>query len=194
LNVSNDRFRGLIQSRFPGADASTLFDAWQAASMIYPLTTGFHWGRFDFQWYIEGCMSRQGPAQTESGFHDVNRFITLRTHPNTGYVTIPNYVQAMIDGKEIDGAGPLDISRQLHQNSDKALRLLAGLYAESETELAKTLYDIKTMAFLDANDTLVVYSDVPGLTPSEMYTIRVRSAATNNLWAGFLQGYQSVFL
>ncbi len=36
--------------------------------------------------------------------------------------------------------------------------------------------------FIQGNDTLIVYKDVPGLTPSEFYTIRVRSAATNNEW------------
>ena len=46
--------------------------------MIYPLTTGFHWGALDFQWYIEGCQSRAEFAQTPTGFHDINRFISLR--------------------------------------------------------------------------------------------------------------------
>ena len=45
--------------------------------MIYPLTTGFHWGALDFQWYIEGCQSRPGACRKPNGFHDVNRFITL---------------------------------------------------------------------------------------------------------------------
>lgn len=36
--------------------------------------------------------------------------------------------------------------------------------------------------FVKGSDTLVVYKDVPGLSPSEFYTIRVRSAATNNEW------------
>jgi hypothetical protein len=36
--------------------------------------------------------------------------------------------------------------------------------------------------FLQGKDTLIVYKDVPGLTPSEFYSIRVRSAATNNQW------------
>jgi len=39
-----------------------------------------------------------------------------------------------------------------------------------------------TKEFKNSSDTLVVYSDVPGLTPSDKYTIRVRSAATNNEW------------
>ncbi len=36
--------------------------------------------------------------------------------------------------------------------------------------------------YIQGTDTLVAYSDVPGLTPSDKYTIRVRSAATNDEW------------
>ena len=36
--------------------------------------------------------------------------------------------------------------------------------------------------FILGTDTLVAYTDVPGLAPSEFYTIKVRSAATNNEW------------
>jgi hypothetical protein len=43
-----------------------------------------------------------------------------------------------------------------------------------------------TKTFKKGDNQLVVYSNVPGLTPSEFYTIRVRSKATNNEW-------QSVF-
>ena len=39
-----------------------------------------------------------------------------------------------------------------------------------------------TKEFIKGKDTLIVYSDVPGLTASEFYTIKVRSAATNNQW------------
>jgi hypothetical protein len=38
--------------------------------------------------------------------------------------------------------------------------------------------------FIQGTDTLVVYTDVPELAPSEFYTIKVRSAATNNQWVG----------
>ena len=51
--------------------------------MIYPLVTGFHWADFDFQWYIEACRSRPGPAKTASGFHSVETFITQPVHPGT---------------------------------------------------------------------------------------------------------------
>ena len=67
--LDNGRIAALVRQRFPEVDGARLLAAWQDASMIYPLVTGFHWADFDFQWYIEGCRSRPGPAKTASGFH-----------------------------------------------------------------------------------------------------------------------------
>ena len=55
--------------------------------MIYPLVTGFHWADFDFQWYIEACRSRPGPAKTVSGFHSVETFIQQPVHPGTDNIS-----------------------------------------------------------------------------------------------------------
>ena len=98
--LANDRFIQILQARFPRTDARKLLTAWQSASMIYPLTTGFHWGSLDFQWYIEACKSRPGPAETESGFHDVNRFISLPPHPSTNNISIPDYVKVATSWRE----------------------------------------------------------------------------------------------
>ncbi len=46
-----------------------------------------------------------------------------------------------------------------------------------------------TAEFINNTDTLVVYKDVPGLAPSDKYTIRVRSAATNNEWVQCFANY-----
>lgn len=43
--------------------------------------------------------------------------------------------------------------------------------------------------FIRGSDTLIVYKDVPGLTPSDKFTIRVRSAATNNEWVDVFAHY-----
>jgi hypothetical protein len=46
-----------------------------------------------------------------------------------------------------------------------------------------TLSAIETSPqYILGKDTLVVYTGVPGLAPSEFYTIKVRSAASNNEW------------
>lgn len=146
--LSNERFTKILGTRFPQVAAESLFTAWQEASMIYPKTTGFHWGSLDFQWYIEGCISRSGPAQTDSGFHDINRFITLGTHPGTDYVDIPDYVDDVMKAKQTSGTTPVEISDQLHQHADTALQILDTLDHGGDKELRRTLGDIRAISYL----------------------------------------------
>jgi len=146
--VTNERFKGIIQDRFPEADASKLFTAWQDASMIYSTTTGFHWGSLDFQWYIEGCKSRPGPAENETGFHDVNRFITLAPHACSGDQSIPEYVAMQLAGGSTDLTNPLEVAQKLHAYSDGAMEIMASFKVPEQGELKATLLDIRTMALL----------------------------------------------
>ncbi|MFO7906710.1 MAG: carbohydrate-binding family 6 protein [Planctomycetota bacterium] len=149
--LSNDRLIAILDSRFPEVPGKALFEAWENASMIYPLTTGFHWGALDFQWYIEACKSRPGPAGTESGFHDVNRFITLPPHPGTDFISIPDYVEASVRGRELEGTTPIEVSSQIKAHAYRALRILEEFPPAREIEdkeLRKTLSDIEAMACL----------------------------------------------
>jgi len=146
--LPNERFISILDTYFPEVNGEMLFNAWQEASMIYPVTTGFHWGSLDFQWYIEGCKSRPGPAQTVSGFHDVNRFISLPPHPGVDYQSIPDYVLMIKSKGETKLVSPLEISQRLHDHSDKALHILTQLNSGNNKELGKTLGDIRTMAYL----------------------------------------------
>jgi hypothetical protein len=149
--LDNQRIVALVGQRFGGVDAQQLLDAWQNASLIYPLVTGFHWGEFDFQWYIEGCCSRPGPAQTASGFHDVERFITLGAHPGTDNVSIPSYVAAVTAGEPIHGTTPFQVAERIAAHSGAALSALQRLSSpaqQPDTELRKTLGDIRAMALL----------------------------------------------
>ena len=147
-NLGNDRLVQILGARFPQVQAQDLFTAWQEASMVYPITTGFHWGDLDFKWYIESCFSKPGPAETPSGFHDINRFITLGTHPGTDYVAIPDYVDTIAAGKQPPGTTPIQVSQQLHNHADKALRILDSLPNVADKELRLTLGDIRAMAYL----------------------------------------------
>ncbi len=147
-NLSDERFVQILQERYPQTSARDLFSAWQEASMIYPLTTGFHWGALDFQWYIEACKSRPGPAQTASGFHDVNRFITLGPHPGTDYRAIPDYVKDVIAGRPSPGTTPFEVADQIQAHAEKALRLLSELTSGGNKELRLTLDDLRAMAYL----------------------------------------------
>lgn len=146
--LENSRFIAILQNRFPEADADKLFQAWQEASMIYPVTTGFHWGPLDFQWYIEACKSRPDYAQNETGFHDVNRFINLPPHPLSGYQSIPDFVQhGKITGQE-EKISPLEVSQMLHDHSNLALTLVHEMDPKQNKKLSQTIHDIKTMAML----------------------------------------------
>ncbi len=146
--MTNERFIAILQSHFPDVDAATLFVAWQEASMIYPTTTGFHWGWLDFMWYIEGCKGRERFTKTKTEFHDVNSFIHVKPHPKAGFQSIPDYVKMVLAGDSSALKTPLDVSEMLLSNASKALSLTDALTAGENTELAVTLHDIKTMALL----------------------------------------------
>jgi hypothetical protein len=146
--LSNERFLAILHDRFPEVDEKTLFTAWEMASMIYPTTTGFHWGRIDIFWYIEGCRSRPGPAKNEHGFHDVNTFINYPVHEYCGCQTIPEYVSSVSAAEQSPLSGPLDVSRKLHGLGDSVLVLLERLDPKENRELKITLHDVKCMAYL----------------------------------------------
>jgi hypothetical protein len=150
-SLGDERLVSLVHQRFANVDAAALLDAWQSASLIYPLVTGFHWGEYDFQWYIEGCRSRPGPAQSASGFHDVERFITQPVHPGTDNIAIPRYVASVVQGPPTPGTTPFRVADLLTARADAALTALNGLRAgpgQEGDELRETLGDIRAMALL----------------------------------------------
>lgn len=147
-SISNNRFRSILSNRFHGVNVDALFNAWQNASMVYPVTTGFHWGSLDFQWYIEGCQSQPKFAKNNTGFHDVNRFISLGTHPKSGNQSIPNYVKMKIANSKSNLKSPITVSNKLHKLSNNALENLTLLSVSSNKELQYTLNDIETVSYL----------------------------------------------
>jgi hypothetical protein len=102
----------------------------------------------DFQWYIESSQSRSGPAQTPSGFHDVNRFITLGPHKGTDNISIPDFVKKTLSGDPMEGTTPLQVAGQIHAHADRALADLKGLAHGGDKALRLTLDDIRTIAWL----------------------------------------------
>jgi len=151
--VDDTRIAQLVAQRFPGVDGARMLDAWQHASMIYPLVTGFHWANYDFQWYIEACRSRPEPAKTASGFHSVDTFISQPVHPATNTLTIPQYVDRVMMAKTDikPGTSPLDVADQIDLHADAALAACAKLRHSANGNLAEfkaTLDDIYLMATL----------------------------------------------
>jgi hypothetical protein len=147
-DVQDERFIQILDSHFPETDSRKLYTAWQEASMIYPVTTGFHWGAADFMWYIEGCKSRPQFTPNETGFHDVNHFIRLLPHKYSGYQSIPDFAKMTLQGGSTELKTPLEVAELLHAHSDKAMSIYETLNAGGNKELEATLQDIKTMASL----------------------------------------------
>lgn len=146
--MGNDRFSQIIENRFPGTDGTKLLETWQNASMIYPLVTGFHWGALDFQWNIESGQSRPDPAQTPSGYHDVNRFISLPPHKGTDNVSIPEYVKAVVAKTSAEGTSPVELANRIIEHTDKALSGAGQVQANGNKELQATQEDIRSMAYM----------------------------------------------
>ncbi len=146
--LDNQRLTDLIGARFPAIDPAVLFSAWNDAAMIYPLTTGFHWGALDFQWYIEACQSRPGAAATPTGFHDINRFISLPPHPGTNTLSIPEFVETELAQKPPTGVTPLQIAAELLRRAQSALAAVDQIDATGHPELRQTLEDIRAQAYL----------------------------------------------
>lgn len=146
--LTNARFSALLQNKFPQVDGPTLFDAWQAASMVYPVTTGFHWGALDFKWYIEGCRSHYRQADTKSGFHGVESFISLPPHPYAGYQSIPDYVQMIKEQGTTSLKTPLEVASLLEANAKKAMSLLQEMKYLDNPELQVTVNDILVMSLM----------------------------------------------
>jgi len=146
--MENSRFIDLMNLHYPKTNSKLLFDAWQSASMIYPLTTGFHYGALDFQWYIEGSKSRPDPAQTESGFHDINRFITLPPYKGTNFVSIPDYVKMGAPNSIPEKTTPFEVAGKINEAADHALKLIGNIPSMGNDELYNTIEDIKAMSYL----------------------------------------------
>lgn len=145
--LDDERIATLVGDRFPAVGGKSLLAAWQQASLVYPLVTGFHWADFDFQWYIEGCRSRPAPAKTASGFHSVETFINQPVHPGTDNISIPKFVAG-----ETGGTSPLQVADQLETHALGALKGIETLgkraAVSGNAELADTLEDIRAMALL----------------------------------------------
>jgi len=148
--LDDGRVAALIAQRFPGVDGAKLFAAWQDASMVYPLVTGFHWANFDFQWYIEACRSRPEPAKTASGFHSVETFIQQPTHPGTDNLTIPQYVAGLAAGSLPPGTTPPQVAERIESRADAALAALPALASSprASREELDTFDDVRLMARL----------------------------------------------
>lgn len=200
--LDDARIAQIVSQRFAGIDGARLLAAWQDASMIYPLVTGFHWANFDFQWYIEACRSRPDPARTASGFHSVETFITQGVHPGTDNLAIPEYVSAVIQGRRPHGTTPPEIADLIDARATAAIAQLAliGRPARSNAlEFAATSNDIRLTANLGRyyaakirGATELALFRATGESDHQQLAIRHLQAAANH-WVDYAGGVRESY-
>ena len=146
-DLPEDTFITLVSQRFPSEDSRLLYNAWQAASKIIPLVNCLHWHNLDLQWYPEACYSRPRD-RCPLGFHDIHNFVQSPTAPGSDHVSILDYVQAILDRREMQGVTPLEVIATLEQYSSQALTYCESTQPQPGKELRHTLGDIRCMGYL----------------------------------------------
>ena len=146
-DTPDDTFRGMMKRKFPGVNASELFDGWASVSKIIPLVNQFHWQGADFQWYPEACLSAPG-RKDSYGYHNVRTFIKVSPQPGVAIIGIPAYVEQLQSGVSITGTTPLSVAGSLKTYADEALQKIRDIAPGNDKELRLTLGDIKAVAHL----------------------------------------------
>jgi len=144
--LSDAHFRELVGDRFPQVSKDDLFGAWQNASRIFPLVTEFHWWRRDLEWQVEGCIRKEHWPKP-GRFHTVEDFIDTPVEGGSSMITIPDYVDASLASRNMDGITPVELAETLHNHSSLALEKLNLIGYQSEKEIRLTMGDIKAMVF-----------------------------------------------
>ncbi len=146
-NYSNASIEGMLNAKYPEVNGKKLLDAWQKVSMVYPRVTGFHWASLDWMWYIEGLKgikiyTDKVGGKTLSGFHDVETFINVPPHVNSGCQSIPDFVS----GKSSQKLSPFALADLIDTDVDSALATLNTFGSVANKELRLTLIDISIIA------------------------------------------------
>ncbi len=143
--LPDSHFMEVVGEHFPLVSKNDLFEAWQNASMIFPLVTEFHWWRRDLEWQVEGCIRKEHWPKP-GRFHTVEDFIDTPVEGGSSMMTIPDYVDASLAGREMDGMTPVGLAEKLHIHASEALEKLDQIGCQFEKETRLTMGDIKAMA------------------------------------------------
>ncbi len=147
--LDRDFFENTLADRFPGVDASLLYDTWSASSGIVPQLNRFYWFVNDRQWAPEAGIDML------NGYHSVNRFIDYEKRDNSildhaGTLTIEEYTESFTSGTDRPGVTPLEVAFNLDRFAERALAGVSTLREDHDLskELRKTLTDIESMSHL----------------------------------------------
>jgi len=142
--IPNEHFRRILAAHFPTVSSEILFQAWAAASKIFPQITRFFWGDIDLRWFPEACMRYPSPR----GFYTVADFILGETMPGSRTLSITAWLQE--GGTTADMTTPPEVADNLERLAEETQRLLGKLDGISPTdrELQRTVGDLWAMGYL----------------------------------------------
>ncbi|MDX2513136.1 MAG: hypothetical protein QNK25_13895, partial [Desulfobacterales bacterium] len=149
VNLTDTHFKAMVQNRFPRIQSDALFEAWAAASKIYPRITEFYWFRRDLEWAVEGCLSRMGWGN-QGDFHTVKDF-AYGPDPEGGngdMVKIDTYVRNVESDKPNNGTTPVGLATEIKAYSQEAMAAIKTIGSVHDKTLRRTIGDIKVMALL----------------------------------------------
>ena len=141
-HIPDQYFIEQIQYQYPETNAKLLFRAWKTASKIIPTVNSAINRDNDAQWYVEGCLSK-------NGFVDINTIIErFRPQPGAPICSIKQYKEQLESEKEIEWETPLDITGKLEKYALESLQILDQIKVSNNTGLKLLLTDIKAMCLL----------------------------------------------
>lgn len=145
-NLPDSLFERSLAVRFSGLDGGTLFQAWSAASKIFPKITSFHWGDIDLRWFPEACLSHP----RHRGFYTVEHFMESQTMPGSGLLSILEWRARKTAGQPLSGEGPLEVADALAASAAEVFKLAPGLRRRqgNSKEARQTIGDLLAMAHL----------------------------------------------
>jgi hypothetical protein len=144
--LPNRRFQDILGARFRDVSASTLFEAWAAASKILPAVTRLYWGSLDFMWYPEASWSNTGYATAQDLI--TPKYAPMRADED-GQTPRFMSVKAFVDGEATTGRlTPVQVADSIDASAATAIGRAGELSAGADAELAATLADIRAMGLL----------------------------------------------
>ncbi len=145
--ASDDVLKNLLASRYAGAPAGDLFEAWSLASRSLPKVTELimrEWS-LDFHWYPEGCWSDPG---RETGFRTIDGFANDTTvAKGSKLCDIATSAAGKCDGKK----SSYEVADEMEADAKKALALIDAMPAASiPAETTAAISNVKQLAYLSA--------------------------------------------
>ncbi|CCZ62150.1 putative uncharacterized protein [Hungatella hathewayi CAG:224] len=131
-------------------DGKRLSAVWAAASRIFCTFHLVHWHDYDFQWYPEGCCSFEHPPVSKLEFADINEFIRCESMPGSGCISVREYAECFVSGRNPDAVTPVDAAETIRKHSEFVLKEVALLEKGCKMEggLYRLLMDLKALAYL----------------------------------------------